>query len=61
MLVGSRNHNVEVFDTEGNIVEQNKIIYDFPAIILMMVLTGFAMCMAVVYWVWNFEGVNLLM
>ncbi len=55
VLSVSRHHNVEVLDTEGNIMEQSKVIYDVPAIILMMVLTGFAMCMAVIYWAWNME------
>ncbi|MBR5799882.1 MAG: hypothetical protein IKY23_07445 [Lachnospiraceae bacterium] len=55
VLCGSRHHNVEVFDAEGNIVEQSRVIYDVPGIILMMVLTGFAMCMAVISWAWNTE------
>lgn len=55
VLLGSRHHNVEVLDAEGKVVEQSKIIYDVPAILLMIVLTGFSMCMAVISWAWNME------
>ena len=35
--------------------EQSKMIYDVPAILLMMALTGFAMCLALVDWVYETE------
>lgn len=60
VLLGSRQKSVEVLNEEGKVVEQSKVIYDVPAILLMIVLTGFAMCMAVIYWVWTFEAGNLL-
>ncbi len=60
VLMGSRQKNVEVLDEEGKVVEQSKVVYDVPAIVLMIVLTIFAMCMAVVYWVWTFEAKNLI-
>ncbi len=59
VLIGSRQKNVEVLDEEGKIMEQSKVIYDVPAIFLMIVLTGFAMCMALIYWIWTFEATNL--
>lgn len=61
VLFGSRQKNVEVLDEEGKVVQQSKVVYDVPAILLMIVLTVFAMCMAVVYWAWTFEAKNLLM
>lgn len=59
VLAGSRQKSYEVLDANGNIVEQSKMVYDVPAILLMITLTGFAMCMALVDWV--YETQNFMM
>lgn len=50
VLLGSRQKNVEVLDEEGKIVEQNKVIYDAPAIILTVVLIFFSVFLAMMNW-----------
>lgn len=50
VLLGSRQKNEEVLDEEGKIVEQNKVVYDVPAILLTVVLIFFSMFMAVANW-----------
>ncbi len=50
VLLGSRQKNVEVLDEEGKIVEQNKVIYDIPAIVLTVVLIFFSIFMAIMNW-----------
>ena len=50
VLLGSRQKNVDVLDGEGKIVEQNKVVYDVPAILLTVVLLFFSMCMALMDW-----------
>lgn len=47
VLIASRQKNVEILDESGKPVEQNKVVYDVPAILLTMVLTGFSLCMGV--------------
>ena len=59
VLLGSRQKNVEVLDEKGQIIEQSKMVYDVPAILLMIVLTGFSMCMALVYFVYETEHLIL--
>lgn len=56
VLAGSRQKNYEVVDEKGNVKEQSRLVYDVPAILLMMALTGFAMCLALVDWVYEAEG-----
>ena len=31
----------------GQLVEQSKVVYDVPAILLTIVLTGFSLCMGI--------------
>ncbi len=50
VLLGCRAKTWEVVDPAGRVIEQSKIVYDVPAIILTMVLIGFAFCMAVLNW-----------
>lgn len=56
VLVGSRQKTYEVLDEQGKIVEQSKMVYDVPAILLMIVLTGFSMCMALMDWVYETQN-----
>lgn len=60
VLAGSRQKSYEVLDREGNVVEQSKIVYDTAAILLMIVLTGFAMCMAMADWAYETQGCIIL-
>lgn len=48
VLLGSSRKSYEVLNGQGEIVEQNKMVYDVPAILLMIVLVFFSMCMAMV-------------
>lgn len=48
VLLGSRQKSYEVLNRQGEIVEQNKMVYDVPAILLMIVLVFFSMCMAMI-------------
>lgn len=50
VLLGSRQKNVEVLDEEGKVVEQNKVIYDVPAIILTVILIFFSVLLAMMNW-----------
>lgn len=50
VLVGSRQKTYELRGENGQLLEQNKVVYDVPAIILTMVLTGFSMFMGMVDW-----------
>ncbi len=56
VLAGTRGKNYEVLDEKGKVVEQNKTVYDFPAILMMTVILGFAVFMAMVYWVYETNG-----
>ncbi|MGN0377396.1 MAG: LiaI-LiaF-like domain-containing protein [Suilimivivens sp.] len=56
VLVGSRQKSYEVIDSQGRVVEQSKMVYDVPAILLMITLTGFAMCMALIDWTYEIQG-----
>jgi len=56
ILLGSRQINCEVLDGEGRIFEKNKTVYDFPALLLIVLLTGLALCLAVVYQVYEVRG-----
>ena len=53
VLLGSRQKVVEVLDGAGNIIEQNKVVYDVAAMVLTFVLTGFAMIMAMMNWMFT--------
>ena len=55
VLAGTRHKNYEVVDEKGKVKEQSKLVYDVPAILLMVVLTGFTMCLALVDWVYETE------
>lgn len=50
VLLGSRQKNVEVLDKEGKIVEQNKVVYDTPAILLTVILIFFSVFLAMMNW-----------
>ena len=50
VLLGSRQKNVEVLNEEGKIIEQSKMVYDVPAIILTIVLIFFSIFMAMMNW-----------
>lgn len=50
VLLGNRRKNLEVLDEEGKIVEQNKVVYDVPAIVLTVVLIFFSVFLAMVNW-----------
>ena len=43
-----RQKNYEILDKEGKVLEQNKIVYDVPAILLTMALVLFSFIMALV-------------
>ena len=55
VLAGTMHKNYEVVDEKGTVKEQSKLVYDVPAILLMVVLTGFTMCLALVDWVYETE------
>jgi len=57
VLAGSRQKSYEVLDAKGEVIEQSKMVYDVPAILLMVVLTGFAICMALIDWTYEVQGV----
>ncbi|MDE7331264.1 MAG: DUF5668 domain-containing protein [Lachnospiraceae bacterium] len=48
VLFGCRQKNYEILDKEGKVLEQNRIVYDVPAILLTMALVLFSVIMAVV-------------
>ena len=48
VLLGCRQKNYEILDKEGKVLEQNKIVYDVPAILLTMALVLFSFIMALV-------------
>ena len=50
VLLGSREKSFEVRDEEGKLLEQSKVVYDVAAIILIMVLTLFAVVMGMIDW-----------
>lgn len=56
VLMGTRTKSYEVLDEKGKVVEQSKTVYDFPAIIMMTVSLGFAVLMAMTYWVYETNG-----
>ncbi len=60
VLAGSRQKSYEVLDAEGKVIEQSKVVYDVPAILLMMALTGFAICMALIDWTYEVQGFVIL-
>lgn len=59
VLLGSRQQNVEVLNEQGKVIEQSRTIYDFPAVLLMMAVLGFAMCMALIYWAYEAQVLYL--
>lgn len=50
VLIGSRWKNFEIRDGEGKLIEVSRVVYDVPAIILTIVLTGFSMIMGIMDW-----------
>lgn len=50
VLAGSGQKAYEVRDEKGQIMEQSKVVYDIPAILLTIVLTGFSMFMGIMDW-----------
>lgn len=55
VLAGSRQKTYEILDEEGKVVEQSQVVYDVPAILMMIVLVGFSMCMGIVDWAVRME------
>jgi len=49
-LIGCTRKNIEVLDEKGKIIEQSKVIYDVPAIVLTLFLTGFSVVLALMNW-----------
>lgn len=49
-LLGGSRKSIEIRDGEGKLVEQSKVVYDMAAIVLIMVLTLFAMLMGMMDW-----------
>lgn len=52
VLLSNRKKSYEVWGEQGRIVEQSKVIYDVPAILLTIVLTAFSMFMGMIDWAW---------
>lgn len=59
VLAGSRQRSCQVINESGNVIEQNKIVYDVPAILLTMVLIGFSCCMALLNWIYLKEPMGI--
>ena len=47
VLLGCRWKTFEIRNEMGQLVEQSKVGYDVPAILLTIVLTGFSLCMGI--------------
>ena len=52
VLFSNRQKPYEIWGPQGQIVEQNKVVYDIPAILLTVVLTAFSMLMGMIDWAW---------
>lgn len=50
VLIGSRWKTYEIRNAEGRLLEQSKVVYDVPAIMLTIVLTGFSIAMGMMDW-----------
>lgn len=50
VLMGCRQKTYEVRNEKGQIMEQSKVVYDVAAILLTVVLTGFAITMGFIDW-----------
>ncbi len=50
ILIGSRWKNYEVRNAQGILLEQCRVVYDVPAILLTIILTGFSMIMGIMDW-----------
>lgn len=60
VLAGSRQKTYEILNKEGKIEEQSKVVYDVAAILLMIVLIGFSMCMGMIDWAVRMEQTIIL-
>ena len=47
VLLANSRKTYRVVNEEGKVEEQEKMVYDFPAILLMITVACFSMCMAV--------------
>lgn len=47
VLLANSRKTYQVVNEEGKVEEQEKMVYDFPAILLMITVACFSMCMAV--------------
>lgn len=56
VLAGARGKNVEVLNEQGKVIEQNKTVYDFAAIIMMVVVLGTVIFTAMVYRLYEMNG-----
>lgn len=52
VLLSNRHKTYEVLGEDGKVMEQEKIVYDFPAVFLVIVLILFAMVLAAI----TYEG-----
>jgi len=53
VLFGSQFKSTEVVGPDGQVIEQNKVVYDFPAVIMMGVTLFVTFVLAVAEWVWR--------
>lgn len=60
VLMSTRQKSWEILDLTGKVVEQNKVIYDVPAIVLTMFLIGFSLVMGMVNWAVYHSGGTLI-
>jgi len=53
VLFGSQFKSTEVISPDGRVIEQNKIVYDIPAVIMMGVTLFVTFVLAVAEWVYQ--------
>ncbi len=56
VLFGCTKKNFEIRDKCGQLLEENKMVYDAAAIVLTMVLTVFSMVMGILDFAWRNSG-----
>lgn len=57
VLLGSAKKNFEIRGENGQILEENRVVYDGVAIILTAVLTIFTMLMGLIDWTYRNTGI----
>lgn len=53
VLIGSQYKSTEVISPDGRIIEQNKVIYDIPAVIMMAITLFVTFVMAWAEWMYR--------